>query len=159
MKHRLHTSNPCWIPASHTNSYHPMTTAAMLPKKPSKLVKTTSSPYLVARLTNFHYTCGANSFLTWNGNSTSCGNPTLTPRSPHMRTSTAHTTTMHYPSFHLVWKPSSMTNPTNARLMPNTAPKDGSLARPQNTTGAGTYGRPPHAPLALPLQCSSNTNT
>ena len=58
-----------------------------------------------------------------------------------------------------VWKPSSMTNPTDARPMPNTAPKNGSLASPQSTTGAGKYGLPPHSPLALPQQCFSNTNT
>eukprot|EP00804_Cyclotella_cryptica_P027193 CCRYP_017167-RA/>CCRYP_017167-RA protein AED:0.34 eAED:0.34 QI:0/-1/0/1/-1/1/1/0/307 len=74
----------------------PMTTAVMLPKNPFKLGKTTSLPYLAARPTNSHYTCGANSFLTWNGSSTSCVNLMLTPKSPLMRTSPAHTTTMHY---------------------------------------------------------------
>jgi hypothetical protein len=83
----------------------PDATAAMLLKKPYKLGKTTSLPSLVARPTNFHYTCGANSFLTWNGNSTSRVNLMQTPKSPLMLTSTAHTTTMHCPLFCLVWKP------------------------------------------------------
>eukprot|EP00804_Cyclotella_cryptica_P013794 CCRYP_020502-RA/>CCRYP_020502-RA protein AED:0.43 eAED:-0.03 QI:0/-1/0/1/-1/1/1/0/273 len=53
--------------------------------------KTTSSPNLVAATTNFPYTCGANSSLTWNGNSTYYINLMLTPKSPHMCSSTAHT--------------------------------------------------------------------
>eukprot|EP00804_Cyclotella_cryptica_P007138 CCRYP_020037-RA/>CCRYP_020037-RA protein AED:0.43 eAED:0.43 QI:0/0/0/1/0/0/2/0/331 len=80
-------------------------------------------------------------------------------RSPHMPTSTDLTTTMHHPLFLSVWRPSCMTNPIDARPTLNTAPKDGSLARPLSTTGAGKYGLLPHVALALPQQCSSNTST
>eukprot|EP00804_Cyclotella_cryptica_P024844 CCRYP_001765-RA/>CCRYP_001765-RA protein AED:0.43 eAED:0.41 QI:0/0/0/1/0/0/2/0/217 len=66
---------------------------------------------------------------------------------------------MHHPLFLSVWRPSCMTNPIDARPTLNTAPKDGSLARPLSTTGAGKYGRLPHVALALPQQCSSNTST
>eukprot|EP00804_Cyclotella_cryptica_P016361 CCRYP_009916-RA/>CCRYP_009916-RA protein AED:0.68 eAED:0.37 QI:0/0/0/1/1/1/2/0/308 len=46
---------------------------------------------------------------------------------------------MLYPSFRWEWRPSSMINPTDARPTLNTAPKDGSLARPLNTTANHTH--------------------
>eukprot|EP00804_Cyclotella_cryptica_P027939 CCRYP_003830-RB/>CCRYP_003830-RB protein AED:0.42 eAED:0.41 QI:0/0/0/1/0/0/3/0/461 len=69
-------------------------------KRPCKHGKTILLLSLAAQPTNFHSTFGANSFHTWNDNSTSCISPMPTPGSLHMPTSTDLTTTMHHPSFH-----------------------------------------------------------
>ncbi len=136
----------------------PRNTDTTWQKKPYKPSRTISSESSADAPHPCQSTSGVNFSHKSNDNSFSSVNPGCTPTYLHMHMSTNNTTKTDIHLFPLAWRHWSMTNPTNAAPMLNTAPKLLSWARQPNTIDVGNFGPPQHAPHASQEQLSSSTN-